>query len=95
MNQQLKEISKKDQEIKNIEEKLKYQKSDNKSTKVENIQATSDVYGRKVTNKMSEEEKIAEIIKKINLNELDKLNRNRSNSIKAPGSIVIGRPKNN
>lgn len=95
MNQQLKEISKKDQEIKNIEEKLKYQKSDNKSTKVENIQATSDVYGRKVTNKMSEEEKIAEIIKKINLNELDNLNRNRSNSIKAPGSIVIGRPKNN
>ena len=38
-----------------MEEKLKYQKSDNRSTKGDNLFGTSEVYGRKVTNKLSEE----------------------------------------
>ena len=36
-----------------MEEKLKYQKPDNKSTKGDNFLANSDAYARKVTNKMS------------------------------------------
>lgn len=99
VNAQLKEISRKEQELKAKEDKFKHHrcenKTENKSAKGDNILGTSDIFVRRLTSKFSEEENIAEIINQINLNDLEEgLVRNNTNSIKIPPGM-LGKAKNN